>query len=111
FGPEEHRDLCATAPGFGDHLLALSSAGAGLRSTRRAALRVHPVVGIFRLPPLHYAARPLPTLPGGPRRRSSLERWQTHSHQSLSALPSPLGASPFLERNGPGVSHFLGKGF
>jgi hypothetical protein len=31
--------------------------------------------------------------------------------QSLYALPSLLGAPPFLERNGRSIPHFLGKGF
>src|SRR3954462_13604333 len=32
-------------------------------------------------------------------RRSSVGRWQTHTHQSLYALPSPSGAATVMERD------------
>ncbi len=43
-------------------------------------------------------------------RRSSLERRQTHTDQSLHALLSPLGAATVMERDGGGVSRLLGQG-
>jgi len=43
-------------------------------------------------------------------RRSSLGRRQTHTDQSLHALPSPLGEATVMERDGGGLSHLLGQG-
>jgi transposase len=60
---------------------------------------------------LHYAARPLSPLRHCGCRRSSLGRRQTHTDQSLHALLSPLGAATVMERNRPGLPHFLGKVF
>jgi hypothetical protein len=40
--------------------------------------------------------------------KKSLGRRQTHADQSLYAFPSPLGSAAVMERNGRGVSHFLG---
>src|SRR5216117_2241057 len=79
-----------------------------LRPTRRATLRVHPSVGILRLPPVPYAARGLPPLWRRGRGRSSLGQWQTYADQSLHVVSGPLGAPAFVARHRRGVSHFLG---
>src|ERR1017187_3760284 len=39
-----------------------------------------------------------------------LGRRQTHTNQSLYALPSPLGAAAVMERDGGGLSYILGQG-
>ena len=68
-------------------------------------------VGVSRLPSVHYAARRLSPLRRCGCRRSSLGRRQTHTDQSIHALPSPLGAAIVMERDGGGISHILGQGF
>src|ERR1041385_2219444 len=108
-GPPEHRDLRTSAPGCDGDLFALSSTGARLRSTPRAPLRIHSLLGISGLSALLHAARRLPPLRRRPLRRSSRGRRQTHAHQGLYALPSPLGTPPFLERSGASLPHLMGK--
>src|SRR6266481_1723985 len=66
--------------------------------------------GVSRLPSIHHASRQLSPLRHCGCRRSSLGRRQTHTDQSLHALPSPLGAATVMERDGGGLSHFLGQG-
>jgi hypothetical protein len=89
----------AAAQGFGRSLLALPFAGARLRPPRRAALRVHSLVGVSRLPSVHHAARRLSPLWRCRCRRTSKGRRQTHPDQGLHALPSPVGAATVMERD------------
>ncbi len=95
---EEHRSGRGTAQGFGRSLLALP---------RRFDIPLWGFSSSF-----HYAARRLSPLRRCGRRRSSLgRRHQTHTDQSLHALPSPLGAAIVMERDGGGISHILDKAF
>jgi hypothetical protein len=66
--------------------------------------------GILRLPAVRHASRRLSAVRNGSRRGSPLGRRQTNPDQSVYALPSPLGAPPFVERNRRVLSHFLGQG-
>ena len=81
------------------HLLALPPAGARLGSTRPAALRVHPSVGILGLPPVHDAASGLTPLWRRRRRRSPLGRWQTHADQGVYTVSGPLVTPSFVARD------------
>jgi hypothetical protein len=62
---------------------------------------------VFLLYPMRRVDTPLRRRRRG---RSPLGRRQAHPDQGLYALPSPLGAPPFLEGNGRSLSHFLRKG-
>src|SRR5450432_3384206 len=76
--------------------LTWNELGNGLRSPS-GTLRVHPVVGISRLPAIRHATRRLSPATDSRRRRSSLGRWQTHLNQSLHVVPGALGAPPVLK--------------
>src|SRR5690242_14961441 len=43
--------------------------------------------------------------------KSPLGRRQTHTDQSLHAIPGPLGTATVMERDGGGSSHILGQDF
>ena len=54
---ENHRSGRPAAGGLGGGLLGVPPAGAGLRSSSRAALRVHPSLGLSGFPAVPHAAR------------------------------------------------------
>src|ERR1019366_1305867 len=110
FRLRKHRNRRASTQGFGGGLFPLPSAGTRLRSTRRKALRLHPFLGVSGLPALRDAARRLSPLRSCGRRGSSLGQRQASVDQCLHAVSGPLGAPPFVERNGRGVPHLLGQG-
>src|ERR1022692_1193233 len=107
---EKRRSERPAAGRIGGGLLGVPQAGAGLRSSSRTALRIHPRLGVFGLFPVQHAARPVPPLWRGGSGRGSLERWQAPVDQGLHAVPGPLGAQALLAGNRRGVPHFLGKG-
>src|ERR1019366_1567754 len=106
---EKHRSGRPTAGGLGGGLLGVPPAGARLRSSSPALLRVHSSVGLSGFPAVPYATRRLPELWRGGR-GGSLERWQAPVGPSLYAVSVRLGAQALLEGNRRCLPHFLGPG-
>src|SRR5262249_40082334 len=98
FGPDKKSIEVGrtTARRLGGSLLGLPQAGAGLRSSARAVLRVHSSVGVSGFFAVPHAARRVPYLWRGGR-GGCLERWKTSVHQSTHVLPGGLGAQTLLE--------------
>src|SRR5207302_5042596 len=87
---EKHRNRRATAGALSRDMLGLPQTGAGLRSSSRAALRVHSSLGFSDLPALSDAARPVSHVRRGGG-GGSLERRETSVDQSLHVVAGPLG--------------------
>src|ERR1700680_23358 len=108
-GQEEHRGACATEEGLRSDLLWLPATQSELRSSGRAAVRVHSSVGVSGVLPLSHAAGELPAV-WGPCGRSPLGQREASTDQGVHAVSGALGAQAVLEGGGGVVSDFLGEG-
>src|ERR1700674_150048 len=108
-GPQEHRGAGAAQERLRSGLLRLPATPSGLRSSGRAAVRVHSSLGLPGLLSVPHAAGELPAL-WGPGGRSPLGQREASTNQCLYAVSRALGTEAVLERGGGIVSDFLGEG-
>src|SRR5713226_143719 len=98
-GPEEHRGAGATEERLRSDLLWLPATQSGLRSSGRAAIRVHSSVGLPGLLSVPHAAGELSAL-WGSGGRSPLGQREASTDQDVHAVSGALGAQAVLEGGG-----------